>query len=249
MACFGLVHLIVGYLAVRIAVGSGGQEADQRGAVAEIGSTAPGKVVLWVLVVGLFAYGLWQILMAAKGYHWIGKDRDRTLKRVGSAARAVVVLGLAGYAASLAAGGGGGGSGDAQQQELTAKLLALPAGKIVVGLVALVVAGVAIASIVKGVRRTFTEDLDMHDLPKGTQRWVTRLGVAGYVAKGVVFGIIAVLIGFAAFTADAGQAGGLDAALRTLAAQPFGVFALVAVAAGFAAFGVYCFGAARAHKH
>jgi hypothetical protein len=63
-----------------------------------------------------------------------------------------------------------------------------------------------------------------------------------------VFGIVAVLIGFAALSSDAGKAGGLDAALRTLAAQPFGPFLLAAVALGLAAFGVYCFAAAKSHK-
>jgi len=248
LACYGLVHLIVGYLAIRVALGSSSQEADQRGAIAEIGATTFGSVVLWVLVVGLVAYGLWQLLMAANGYHWITKKRDRTLKRLGSAFNGLVVIALGLYAAQLASGGGAGGSGDAQQQELTAKLLTLPSGKLIVGLVAAVVLGIAIALVVKGVRRTFLEDLDVRHLPKGTKRLVTRLGVAGHIAKGLVFGIIAVSLAFAAFTADAGQAGGLDSALRTVAAQPFGVFALIAVALGFVAFGGYCFAAARAHR-
>jgi hypothetical protein len=70
----------------------------------------------------------------------------------------------------------------------------------------------------------------------------------GYLAKAVVFALVAVLVGFAALSSDAGKAGGLDAALRTLAEQPFGPFLLVVVALGLAAFGVYCFAAARAHK-
>jgi hypothetical protein len=65
--CYGVVHLVIAYLAIRIAAGSGQQQANQKGALAEIGSTPLGRVVLWVLAVGLIAFGLWQFLMAAKG--------------------------------------------------------------------------------------------------------------------------------------------------------------------------------------
>ncbi|WP_367115269.1 DUF1206 domain-containing protein [Actinophytocola sp.] len=150
---------------------------------------------------------------------------------------------------TLASGSGSsGGSGNQQQQTWTAKLLALPAGPFLVGVVALVIIGIAVATAAKGFRTSFLDDLDLADLPRGTRQWVTRLGVFGHIAKGVTFGIVGVLIGFAALDHDPKKAGGLDAALKTLAAQPFGTVALVVVALGLAAFGGYCFAAARAHK-
>src|ERR1700741_4516896 len=78
MVCYGVVHLLVAYLAVRVAVGDGGQQADQRGATEEIGATGMGGFLLWVLAVGLFAFAAWQLLLAAKGYQWIGKKGKRT---------------------------------------------------------------------------------------------------------------------------------------------------------------------------
>jgi hypothetical protein len=78
---------------------------------------------------------------------------------------------------------------------------------------------------------------------------VDRLGMFGYLAKGVVLAVVAVLLGFAAFSANAQQAGGLDAALHTLAGQPFGPVLLIVVALGLAAFGVYCFAVAKAHRN
>ncbi len=248
MGCYGLVYLLIGYLAVRIAVGGGGQEADGRGAVAEVGSTPLGGVLLWVLAAGLVAYGLWQALLAAVGYTWIDKQRQRVAKRVKSGARCLVGISLGVYAARLAAGAGEQGSGDQKQQELTARLLALPAGPFLVIVAAVIVLGVAVASVVNGVRRSFERDLDLSTLPSGTRRWVERLGRIGYVARGVVFGMVAVLLGIAALAHDPSRSGGLDAALRALAAQPFGTVLLIVVAAGVAAFGVYCFGAARAQR-
>ncbi|AXB47081.1 DUF1206 domain-containing protein [Amycolatopsis albispora] len=246
MACYGVVHLLIAYLAIRIVAAGGGQEADGRGAISELGAT--GGVLLWVVAVGLIAYGLWQALMAATGYSWVGKTRRRVAKRVASVARCVMGISLGVYAIQLASGAGGEGSGDQQQQEFTGKLLALPAGPFLVAVLAAVVLGVAVAAALKGIRKSFLDDLDFSSLPSGTRTWVEQLGRVGYLAKAVVFGLVGVLIGFAAFSHDPGQAGGLDAALRTLAAQPFGSALLIAVAAGLAAFGAYCFGAAWAHR-
>ncbi|SFI68146.1 DUF1206 domain-containing protein [Amycolatopsis sacchari] len=247
MACWGLVHLVVAYLAVRVAFGDSGHEADQKGALQEIGGTAFGQVLLWVLAVGLIAFGLWQGMLAATGYGWVREHGKRVRKRIGSGARGVVVFGLA-YTAIRLATGSGSGSGDQAQQEFTAKLLSLPAGPVLVAVAAAVVVGVGIAAAVKGVKRSFLRDLDTSELPTGSRHAVEWLGAAGYVAKGLVYVIIGALLGYAALRSDARQAGGLDKALRTLAAQPYGVVLLVIVALGLAAFGVYCFAAARAHR-
>lgn len=248
MVCYGVVHIVIAYLAVRVAFGDS-EQADQKGALQEVGSGTFGAVVLWVLAIGLIAYGAWQLMQAAIGYRWVTKQSRRTRRRIGAVVKAVIGVALGIYAIRLVtSGGGGSGSSNQQQQEFTAKLLSLPAGQVLVAIAAAVVIGVGIGQIVKGVKRKFLDDLDMQDLPSGTQRWVTRLGRFGYIAKGVVMGIVGVLLGFAAFQADPDEAGGLDRALKTLAAQPFGVVALVVVGVGLAAFGVYCFAAARAHK-
>ncbi|NIH80662.1 DUF1206 domain-containing protein [Amycolatopsis viridis] len=244
MACWGLVHLVVAYLAVRVASGDSGKEADQKGALQEVGSSTAGQAVLWVLALGLVAFGVWQFLMAAGGYQWRTDKGARIRNRLGSAARGLMVLVLA-YTAIRIATGSGSASGNQPQQELSARLLRLPAGQALVAAAGAVVVVVGVAAAVKGIKRSFRQDLD---LPLRGGTWVEWLGSAGYVAKGVVYVIIGGLLGYAALRSDAGQAGGVDKALRTLAAQPYGVVLLVIVAAGLAAFGVYSFAAARAHK-
>jgi uncharacterized protein DUF1206 len=246
MACYGVVHLVIAYLALQVAFGDS-EQADQKGALQQIGSTAFGQILLWVVAIGLVLFGLWQFLMAATGYEWVSGGK-RTRKRIGAGARGVVVIVLGFTAFRIATGSGGGGSGNQSQQEFTAKLLSLPAGPALVVIAAAAVLGVAIAAGIKGFKKKFLEDLDTSELPGKTKRWVGWLGMAGYLAKGVVFAIVAILLAIAGFNSDAHQAGGLDAALKTLAAQPFGTALLTVVALGFAAFGAYCFGAAWAHK-
>jgi Domain of Unknown Function (DUF1206) len=249
MVCYGVVYVIVAYLAVRIATGSGtGQRADQKGALQEIAASSFGVVVLWVLAVGLLFFGVWQLLLAATSFQWRTKKRKRIAKRLGAAVRGTIgiILGIA--AIGLATGSGGGSGGGQEQRTFTARVLELPAGRLLVGVAALVVIGFGVASVVSGLRGSFMKDLDTTELPAGTQRWVRRLGMIGNTAKGVAVAIVGVLLGIAAVHQDPGQAGGLDAALRTLAAQPFGTALLIVMALGFAAFGVYCFAAARSHR-
>ena len=67
----------------------------------------------------------------------------------------------------------------------------------------------------------------------------------GYVAKGIAIAVVGVLFVAAAVTADPEKAGGLDAALKSLAALPFGTVILWLVGAGLIIYGVFCFARAR----
>jgi hypothetical protein len=243
MACYGLVHLLVAWLAVQVVFGDS-EQTDQQGAVGALAQTPIGPVLLWALAIGLLMYALWQFLLAATGFGWVTKKRKRMTRKIGAAARGVVCVGLGVYSIQLASGTGGGRSSNEKSQEWTAKLMALPAGQVLVGIAAVVIIGIGVASVHRGIKHTFLEDLDSFRLP----RIAKPLGTAGYCAKGASYGVIGILVGIAAIDSNSGEAGGLDAALKILQAQAFGQILLFAVALGFAAFGAYCFTAARAHK-
>ena len=63
-AASGLIHFLIGFIAIQVAIRAGGNEADQSGALAQVASTPGGVFVLWVAVVGLTALGLWLIIGA-----------------------------------------------------------------------------------------------------------------------------------------------------------------------------------------
>ncbi len=139
----------------------------------------------------------------------------------------------------------GSGSSSGQSEEtLSARLMSVPFGRILLAIVGLVVISVGISQIVKGVKRKFTDDLD-----GGVGEATLKLGIAGYCAKGVSLTIVGLLFGWAALSYDPKKAGGMDAALSTLRAQPFGTVLLTVMALGIAAFGLYCFAWARNAKY
>jgi hypothetical protein len=85
-------------------------------------------------------------------------------------------------------------------------------------------------------------------MSRPTRRAMRWIGTSGYVAKAVAYGIVGVLVITAAVTYDPSASRGLDAALRTLANQPWGGWLLLAVAAGVAAYGVFGLAQARYRK-
>ena len=241
LVSYGIVHLVLAWIAVQVAIGGQG-DASSSGALRELASQPFGFALMVIMAVGLFTLVLWQVIEAVVGGRAAEDEKDRLRQRLRAAGRAVVYLVLGVTAAALAIGASG-GSGNAEQT-VTARLLALPFGRILVGIVGAVVAGVGIGQIVRGVKSKFTEDLR-----SGVSQSVRILGTVGYVAKGIALVIIGLLFGLAALSYNPQRAGGMDAALGTIRSQPFGPVLLIAMAAGFACFGLFCFAWAKNAKH
>lgn len=237
LIAYGVVHLLIGWLAVQLAWGVGGSKSpDPSGAMRTLADQPLGKFLLWLVAVGLVALALWQASDAVWGY----RSRDgagRMSKQVTSGAKAVIYAVLGAGAASVALGSGS--SSSQSQRQATSGVLAWPAGQVIVVGAGLVVIGVGVAAMVKGARKSFNEEIDTSSMSATARKGVERLGQAGYIGKGVALGVVGGLLAYAALTFDRAKAPGLDGALQTILAQPFGRFLLTAVALGFVAFGVF----------
>ncbi|MET1006592.1 MAG: DUF1206 domain-containing protein [Propionibacteriaceae bacterium] len=240
LVSFGIVHLVLAWLAVRVAFGQSG-DASQQGALKELSQQPFGLVLLWVMAVGLLVLAVWQVIEAVV-VRAGQKSAKRVRRRLSSIGRAVVYLVLSISAARVALGAGS--SSGKSEDTVSARLMSVPFGRVLVAIVGVIIISVGVSQIVKGVRRKFTDDLD-----GVTGQAPLRLGTVGYCAKGVALAIIGGLFGWAALSYDPEKAGGMDAALSTLRGQPFGAVLLTAMAAGLAAFGLYCFYWARHAKY
>jgi hypothetical protein len=69
----------------------------------------------------------------------------------------------------------------------------------------------------------------------------TRLGQAGYLARGIVVVAIGIAAVDAALTYNAARAKGVDGVLRSFAQTAFGPWILILIALGLIAFGVLSF--------
>ena len=102
LMAYGLVHLLVAWIAVQIAWTGSRKEASQRGALSELAGSGFGDVLLWITAVGLFALALWQLFTAIWGHQEVDDDKKKVVRRLGSAGKAVIYLALGVSAVGLA---------------------------------------------------------------------------------------------------------------------------------------------------
>lgn len=242
---YGIVHLLFAWLALQIAFNKSAQEGDQTGAMQTLAGQPLGKALLVAIAIGLLAMALWQLSEAAIG-HREERGRSRVFERIASLARAVLYAWFSWTAYKVV--NDAQSSSARKQQALTQQMMSSTGGRWLVGLVGLIIAGIGIGLIVYGVKKKFQKRLHTERMSVATRTLSRRLGMAGYVAKGVAFGITGALVTAAAVTYDAKKAGGLDAALRTLRDQSYGPLLLALVALGIAAFAAFCVIQARYRK-
>ncbi|HYN66497.1 MAG TPA: DUF1206 domain-containing protein [Ornithinibacter sp.] len=232
-AVLGLIHLLIAWIAIKVAwgIGGGSTNADTSGALETLTASGTGVVLLWVCVVGFLLLAVWQLFEAALGH-------GETTDRVKAGAKGVTYLFFAWT--TFKVGQGASSSAEKQTEDFTAGLMGSPGGRLLVAVLGLVVLGVAGYHVYKGWTKKFLEDLTEHP-----GDWAVTAGRIGYVAKGVALVIVGFFFLVAAWQADPDKAQGLDGALKTVKDQPFGPFLLTLVAAGIAAYGVYSFARSR----
>ena len=235
-AVSGLLHLLIGWLALQVAWSNSGKSADQSGALASLAGNGAGQVALWVAVLGFFGLALWQVAEAVGGY--FGEGMDAWAGRGKAIAKAVVYLVLGWTTLSFARGKQS--SSKQQTVDFTASMLQSTAGRVLVVVIGLVIIGVGVYHVYKGATKRF-----LRDLAENPGTFATRAGQIGYIAKGVALAIVGLLFVVAGVTRRARTAGGLDTALHTLREQPMGPALLTLVAIGLVAYGVYSFARAR----
>jgi hypothetical protein len=236
----GVLYILIGVVAILVAIGQGSHEADQSGALQLLASQPYGLVALWLLFVGFAGYALWRLSEAVFGVTGEGNGAGPRLK---SLVRAVLYAIFAVLTVKVITGQQA--SQASQQKDLTATVMHHTGGRWLVGIVgvAIVIAGLAL--VLEGIRRKFMKYLRTGEMSPQTRRAVERLGMIGTTARGLVFALAGVLVIDAAVEFKPSKAGGVDKALLTLRDQPFGEFLLILAAAGLIAFGVYGLAEAR----
>lgn len=243
LATRGVLYLLIGVLALRIALGDRGEQADRGGALQVLAQQPFGAALVWAVGIGLVCMALWRLSEAVFGA--AGPDGGAARKRLAGAARAVFYGVVAYSVLSFATGEQGSGSSDRQSQDVTARALDLPYGRWLVAAAGTAVAAAGVWIAVRALRRGFRKHLKVGAMSRRTRRTVEALGVCGGVARGAVFAVAGGFALSAAVRYDPGEAKGIDDTLRTFAGTAAGPWLLMAVALGLALFGVFSFAMAR----
>lgn len=239
-AARGIVYVMVGVLAIKLALGSGGTSVNQQGALRTIAAQPFGKVLLILVAIGLGGYAIWRLARAILGHGPEGSDGG--VDRVAAFASGVVYAGLCAIAVAILLGSGGGSGG---AQKTTAGVFGWPAGTWLVGIAGVVFIGVGLFQGYRGLTKDFLDDSKTERMSPRTRTWIAWIGTVGHLARMVVFALVGVFLIRAAIDFNPRKAVGLDGALAKVDHASYGPFLLGLVAAGLIAFGVYSLSDAR----
>lgn len=231
----GVHYLLLALLTSQLLTGGGnGEQASAQGAIAKVASQPFGQLLLAGLTIAFIAYALrrWGLLI----------QKDDTKKQVKNALSGAVWTFLSFLAAStllqgLGVTGGSGGSGSTSGTSITGKILGLPGGQFLVGLIGLAIIGVAVYYGRKASDTALGNELG--ELGLDGRRIATVLGRVGYAGRSLAYGLVGLFVIRAAMNHDPEAGKGLDGALRTVQQASWGTWVLLLVTIGFAAFGAF----------
>lgn len=241
MVPYGLLHLVIAWLGVELALGHRSDKVSSQGAFHQLAQSPVGKAVLSAVALGLVLMVIWQGLEAVFGH----ADKSGTglwFRRIRSGVTAVLYTVLVVSAVRAVLGNSSSGSG---AKSWTARLLDLPMGQVLVAVTGFAVLAVGVGMSWYSLTGGYASNLAAEGRRGESGRLYLFFGRAGYLAKGITTGLVGVVIGYAAVTHDPQKSGGLDQAVRDLVHAPFGSPLLIALATGIACYGLFCFARAR----
>ena len=246
-AAKGIVYAIVGVLAVQAAFNWGGRVTGSTGAFETIANQPFGKVMLFLVAIGLVGYVVWRFVSAIFDPEHNDDGFKNVFRRLSYAVSGLVYGSLAFAALRIVFGFGsssGSGGGDSSSEQ-TATLLSQPFGRWLVGLVAAGSVGYGFYCIYRGVKVKFRKKLKLSEMSQTEQTWAIRIGRFGLICKGIVSTIVGYFFAQAARSANASEAKTTAGALQSIQQQPYGAVLMGIVALGLLAYGVHLMVQAR----
>jgi len=243
----GIVYVLAGGLALLIVTRSfgwsdastSGTEASPTGAIKEVAHSGGGPLLLVLLAIGMFVYAAWRLASAVLPG---STDAEGAATRIGYVVSAIIYTTFGLTAIALARTPEANANGNQKVTDMTGRLMQHTAGRWLVGLAGVITIGAGLYRILKGLKSDVTDDVDMSGMSPARARWTRRLGAIGEVGRGIAIGTIGFFLLRAAVTFNAGEATGLDGALRRFAENPWGVVLVALVGVGFVAYGIFCLG-------
>ena len=238
----GVLYLILGLLAINFAQGdTSSEQVSESGAFETLAEQPFGKFLLVALVVGLAALTIWHVMQAVTGDPVEG---DETSDKVKYAGKAITYAVLTFSAFTIARDSWSGAtaqseSGNEQNQQAASFLFDLPAGTFLVGLVGVILLGLAAYQVYQYVYNT--EHMKRIAAPGRTESTLRTMGRVGYFARATVLTISGIFFIVAAVQHDPEESKGISGALAELAQNSWGRILLWVVALGLVLFGIFCF--------
>lgn len=235
-AAKGMVAMMIGALALRVAAGRGGGLAGPGEALRELWRQPFGSITLGLVAVGLLAHAFWKLVQAFLDPERKGTGVTALAERIAFGVTAAGYLALALQAVRLIAGEAPPATADIDT--LAERILAPPFGRWVVGLLGAIVMVSGVLQLrlaaVAGFRHILYTGISR------AARWtVIAAGSAGYAALGVLSGLVGYSLVQVARQFDPKRADSWSDALELVAGVAGSPWPLAALAVGIFCYGLY----------
>jgi len=244
----GVSFGIVGVLAIGVAAGSGGKATSRQGALQTLAQHTWGTVLLVLLAIGFSGYAIWRFVQAFAEREDDGGEKGwlkKWGKRGGYIGRGLIYAVLTFTTVKILIGSGERQSQSEKAHKTAAAVLGWPGGRWIVAVGGLCIVGAGLWNFYRGITKKFEDKWHTSEMSKPERAWGGRAGVAGHLARSVVFTLIGVFVAKAAIDYDPKNAIGIDGALQKLADASYGPFLLGLTAAGLLCYGLFCLVDAR----
>ncbi|MCA1589838.1 MAG: DUF1206 domain-containing protein [Acidobacteria bacterium] len=233
---------MIGILAIMLVTGyEGGKLADPTGALAIVARNPFGSILLIVFMIGAIGHGAWNLLRAAADVDGVGGGWQGVAKRTIQAGAGIFYLGLAWTASSVLLSLPANLENGREPETLTAILLAVPLGSILVFLIGIGVIGAGVHECFRGLTGKYQENYRTWEIKGIQMTFITFLGVLGFTARAVILVLIGWFFLTAAVYYNPDEAGGIDQALAALAQTEWGRIFVFAASTGLACHGILSF--------
>ena len=249
-----LVYLVLAYIVARIATGGLGggstnNPASGPGVAQAIAQQTGGRVVLFILAVGLVFFTLFSVLDTVLHHN----DEDPAIKRWGNRALSfwgfILYGAFAVYCFKTAFSPGtskqSASQSDQQQTQWSAKVLRWPGGPVWLGLAAAIVITIGVFLAIRAIRVSFKPRFEDAHMSARAWRITEVLGIGGEAARAEMFGIVGYFLLSAAIENDPQRGQGVDGSARELARSAIGPYLLWILAVGLVMYALFMLAEAR----
>ena len=241
----GIVYILLGILAFMAAFEMGGQsnsDVDRNGVFGVVMDMPAGTWLLGLIAAGLICYSIWRGIQTFRPNHDGGKE-TKPGKRILYFLSGLAYLGVAFTAIRMILHMRT-SNGD-KNQEFASQVLQQSYGQWLLGAAALILAGIGLYQIYYGLSEKYRKHVNRMSTNTQVSSLLLRSGKVGYIARGVVWLIIAYLLLKAALHANSSEAGDTAKAFQFIENSTAGSLLLGALGLGVIAYGVFNFVRAR----
>lgn len=232
----GVLYLVLALTAVQLTIGRSSERVNSRGALQQFGGSTLGSVMLVVLALGFIGFVLLNVFDAITAG---ARDDQHPKRRLADVVRAAIYAGLTFATISILVSGSSGSSSSTKSKTWTATVLGWSGGRLLVGAAGLAVIAAGLVVIVKVVIGKPHDQASIEEAAPNEPGAVQMLGAVGNAARGAVMAIIGGFVLIAAVNYDPSETVGLDGALKRALDEQYGTALVLAIAVGFAAYGIY----------